>query len=49
MVTSRASEKHRNKAFDAGATDYVVKPFNAEQLLERISDLIQTARETVAP
>ncbi len=48
MVTSRASEKHRNKAFEAGATDYVVKPFNGEQLLELIASHNLTARETVA-
>ena len=47
MVTSRASEKHRHKAFDAGATDYVVKPFNDEKLLDLISTLVQLSRETV--
>jgi chemosensory pili system protein ChpA (sensor histidine kinase/response regulator) len=47
MVTSRASEKHRHKAFDAGATDYVVKPFNDEKLLDLISTLVQRSRETV--
>ena len=47
MVTSRASEKHRNMAVEAGATDYVVKPFNDEYLLELIDELVQAARETV--
>ncbi|MEM7454044.1 MAG: hybrid sensor histidine kinase/response regulator [Planctomycetota bacterium] len=47
MVTSRSSEKHRHKAFDAGATDYVVKPFDGESLLERIDSLVLSARETV--
>lgn len=47
MVTSRASEKHRHKAFDVGATDYVVKPFNDEKLLDLISTLVQFSRETV--
>jgi chemosensory pili system protein ChpA (sensor histidine kinase/response regulator) len=47
MVTSRSSEKHRHKAFDAGATDYVVKPFQDEHLLELISQLVQSARESV--
>ncbi|MGI9519609.1 MAG: hybrid sensor histidine kinase/response regulator [Pirellulaceae bacterium] len=47
MVTSRASEKHRHMAVEAGATDYVVKPFNDEYLLELIDELVQAARETV--
>ncbi len=47
MVTSRASEKHRHMAVEAGATDYVVKPFNDEHLLELIDELVQAARETV--
>ncbi len=48
MVTSRSSEKHRHKAFDAGATDYVVKPYNDDQLLELITELVQSVRETVS-
>ncbi len=48
MVTSRSSEKHRHKAFDAGATDYVVKPYNDDQLLELIAELVQSVRETVS-
>ena len=47
MVTSRASEKHRHKAFEAGATDYVVKPFNDEKLLNLIDTLVRLSRETV--
>ncbi len=47
MVTSRASEKHRHMAIDAGATDYVVKPYNDDRLLALITGLVQSARETV--
>jgi chemosensory pili system protein ChpA (sensor histidine kinase/response regulator) len=47
MVTSRSSEKHRHKAIDAGATEYVVKPFNDEKLLELVGQLVQLTRETV--
>jgi chemosensory pili system protein ChpA (sensor histidine kinase/response regulator) len=47
MVTSRASEKHRHKAFEAGATDYIVKPYNDVQLLETVTGLVLSARETV--
>ena len=47
MVTSRATEKHRHKAYEAGATDYVVKPFNDENLLGLINELVTTSREFV--
>ena len=48
MVTSRASEKHRHKAFEAGATEYVVKPYNDEQLLELMAQLVLASRETIS-
>jgi chemosensory pili system protein ChpA (sensor histidine kinase/response regulator) len=48
MVTSRASEKHRNMAIEAGANDHVVKPFNDEHLIELINGYAEAARETVS-
>ena len=42
MITSRAGEKHRRKAIDNGAADYLTKPYSDEQLLamvRRMSDL----------
>lgn len=47
MVTSRASEKHRHKAYEAGATDYMVKPFNDVKLIKIINSMIQQS-ETAA-
>jgi len=47
MVTSRASEKHRNMAIEAGANDHIVKPFNDEQLIDLINGYVEAARETV--
>ena len=47
MVTSRAGEKHRKMASDAGADDHVVKPFNDDQLIELITRLVNQARESV--
>jgi chemosensory pili system protein ChpA (sensor histidine kinase/response regulator) len=44
MLTSRGGEKHREKAYALGATDYVVKPFQEDALTERISRLIQANR-----
>ena len=46
MITSRSSEKHRHKAFEAGATEYVVKPYNDVKLLELIAQLLQAADQT---
>src|SRR5579864_3850565 len=36
MLTVRNTEKDKVKALDAGADDYVVKPFGIEELLARI-------------
>lgn len=47
MVTSRAGEKHRKLAADAGADEHVVKPFNDEQLIGLITGLVSSARESV--
>ena len=43
MVTSRGGEKHRQKAFDLGATDYVVKPYQDDALLALLRQLIGVA------
>jgi chemosensory pili system protein ChpA (sensor histidine kinase/response regulator) len=47
MVSSRAGEKHRRKAKELGATEYVVKPFQEQALLGLICKLTGKARETV--
>lgn len=39
MLTARSQEKDIVKALDAGATDYVVKPFLPEELKARIRRL----------
>ena len=39
MVTSRAGEKHRQKAFALGATDYLAKPYQDEQLTALVISL----------
>jgi two-component system KDP operon response regulator KdpE len=36
MLTVRGSEKDKVQALDAGADDYVVKPFGSEELMARI-------------
>lgn len=39
MLTSRASEKHRRKAFDLGVSEYVSKPYDDSKLVEIIKNL----------
>ncbi len=40
MLTSRSGEKHRNKAFEVGATEYLIKPYQEELLLSTIRRLV---------
>jgi chemosensory pili system protein ChpA (sensor histidine kinase/response regulator) len=47
MLTSRSGEKHRNKAFDLGVSDYLVKPYEDETLLATVRRLIGEARQAV--
>ena len=39
MLTSRAGEKHRRRAFEIGATEYVVKPYQDEVLIQLLRRL----------
>ncbi|QJW84329.1 response regulator transcription factor [Ramlibacter terrae] len=36
MLTAKAQEHDVSRALDAGATDYIVKPFQPEDLLARV-------------
>jgi chemosensory pili system protein ChpA (sensor histidine kinase/response regulator) len=47
ILTSRAGEKHRQKALELGASDYVVKPYQDEVLVSMIRKHIQAARRAV--
>jgi chemosensory pili system protein ChpA (sensor histidine kinase/response regulator) len=40
MITSRTSEKHRQKALELGAAEYVTKPFDYAELVEKIKKMI---------
>jgi chemosensory pili system protein ChpA (sensor histidine kinase/response regulator) len=42
MITSRASDKHRQKAFELGASEYLTKPFDDSILLEKIKILTKS-------
>ena len=42
MITSRAGEKHRTKALQLGASDYIVKPYQDETLWAVIQRLTRS-------
>ncbi len=43
MITVRDTERDKVKAFDAGADDYIVKPFGAEELTARVRATLRRA------
>jgi len=42
MLTARAGESDRQVSLQSGANNYMVKPFNPQNLLEKISELLKT-------
>jgi signal transduction histidine kinase len=44
MLTARADEESRVRLLRAGASDYLVKPFGAEELRARVRNLVSTKR-----
>jgi len=44
MLSARAGEESRVEGMEAGADDYLVKPFSARELLARVTAHLQTAR-----
>lgn len=41
MLTSKTQERNIVRALDAGATDYVVKPFQPEELMARVRRFVK--------
>jgi len=40
VLTSRATEKHRNKAIELGANDFIMKPFDEDEISDKIKGVI---------
>lgn len=41
MLTAKTQERDMARALEAGANDYIVKPFQPHELLERLQRLVQ--------
>ncbi len=39
MITSRTSDKHRQKAFELGVSEYLTKPYEDTKLIETVKKL----------
>ncbi|MGB5583724.1 MAG: Hpt domain-containing protein [Gammaproteobacteria bacterium] len=42
MITSRTGEKHKEKAMEIGVNQYLGKPYQEEELLKNINNILQT-------
>ncbi|MCX8084389.1 MAG: response regulator [Calditerrivibrio sp.] len=40
VVTSRATDKHKNKALELGANDFIMKPFDEDEIVAKIKETI---------
>ena len=49
LLTSRAQEVDIEQGFEAGANDYMVKPFRGRELISRVDALLKSSRRPVAP
>jgi two-component system, OmpR family, KDP operon response regulator KdpE len=49
VLSVRADEREKVRALDAGADDYVVKPFGTPELMARVRRLLRRAGEEPAP
>jgi chemosensory pili system protein ChpA (sensor histidine kinase/response regulator) len=45
MITSRTGEKHRQRAFDIGVERYLGKPYQEQELMRNVFDLLGLTRD----
>jgi chemosensory pili system protein ChpA (sensor histidine kinase/response regulator) len=45
MITSRTGEKHRQRAFEIGVERYLGKPYQENELIHNVYDLLKLQRE----
>jgi DNA-binding response OmpR family regulator len=48
MVTAKGEERDRVRGLDAGADDYIVKPFSAQELLARVRAVLRRAERQMS-
>jgi len=48
MLTAKAQERDKIRGFDAGADDYLTKPFSAKELVARVKAVLRRARQPQA-
>jgi signal transduction histidine kinase/ligand-binding sensor domain-containing protein/DNA-binding NarL/FixJ family response regulator len=44
MLTAKTAEEQQNEGLDAGAWDYITKPFNTQSLLKKIENIIDSRK-----
>lgn len=49
MLTAKGEENHRIEGFEAGADDYVVKPFSPREVVLRVKALLRRSNATLPP
>lgn len=49
VISARGSERDKVRALDAGADDYLAKPFGTEELLARVRAVLRRTRPLTAP
>jgi len=47
MLTAKGEERDRVRGLDAGADDYIVKPFSAQELLARVRAVLRRAERQI--